>query len=130
MPDHPTIHMAAKQDFLSFYQSEIESRKQFSYPPFSHLVKISFSGKNEEETQNIAEGFRKELLGKIPADYLFHPLVPSGHKKVQDCFHFFFIVRGKTPFPITKAIESIKTTFSIPSSIRLHIDVDPLSTFF
>ncbi|NGX27725.1 MAG: hypothetical protein K940chlam6_01663, partial [Chlamydiae bacterium] len=41
---HNTILHAASGDFESFYAEEIETREMFGFPPFTHLVKFSFSG--------------------------------------------------------------------------------------
>ncbi|MEI6243113.1 MAG: primosomal protein N', partial [Chlamydiota bacterium] len=130
LPDHPIIQLAAKQEFVSFYQKEITEREAFSYPPFSHLIKISFSGTSEDFTQEEGKKFRTELLKQLPTSCEVHPLVPSGHVKVQDRFRYFFLIKGTSVFPMTEAIEKTRQRANLHRKIRLFIDVDPLSTFF
>jgi primosomal protein N' (replication factor Y) len=59
-----------------------------------------------------------------------HPITASGHAKVQDHYRFFFLIKGKSVFPMTEAIEKTKQSIFLPRKVRLFIDVDPLSTFF
>ena len=40
MPFHPAIQFARHHDFEGFWEQEVEFRKQWDYPPFTHLVLI------------------------------------------------------------------------------------------
>ena len=44
MTDNHTIQTSAKQDFELFYNTEIQSRQFFQYPPYVRMVKITFTG--------------------------------------------------------------------------------------
>ena len=130
MPDNPIIHQAAEQDYLNFYQTEIEARELFEYPPFTNMVKINFSGTNEILTKNFADIFRKKLIKKLPSNTKIHPLIPSGRPKLKDKYRFFFLIRGKKSISITKEISSTKSELKKPSNIDFFVDVDPTNTFF
>ncbi|MGI5958852.1 MAG: primosomal protein N' [Massiliimalia sp.] len=56
-PDHPVLNFAARQDYESFYQDEIISRKALLYPPFCDICTISFSGIREALVENSARVF-------------------------------------------------------------------------
>lgn len=43
-PDNLIISMAARQDYLAFYNTEIQVRKAMLYPPFADICLIGFSG--------------------------------------------------------------------------------------
>lgn len=130
MPDNPIIQRAAKQDFLSFYESEIEERKMFDYPPFTNMVKINFSGEDERQTKEFAEKFRLALINKLDSDTKIHPVIPSGRAKVKDKYRFHFLIRGKKNSFISKQISLVKIEMKKPTEIDLLIDVDPSNTFF
>lgn len=129
LPDNDTIKQAAKQDFTSFYSIEIENRRLFNYPPFSHIVKIVFSGKEENKVLQQAASFRKELISSLPSNYFIHPICPSGHAKIKDKFRFQFLIRGKSVLPIRDALQRVKTKFKLKST-KILIDVDPLFTYY
>jgi primosomal protein N' (replication factor Y) (superfamily II helicase) len=129
MPENTTIHHAASQGFEAFYHSEIESRKLFFFPPFTHLVKLTFSGKEMALTQEKAKIFREGLLPLLGKNALVHPVVPSGYPKIKDFFRFQCLIRSKSVSTINQAIQHLLLTHPLPRKLRLHIDVDPLSTF-
>jgi primosomal protein N' (replication factor Y) len=130
IPDHSTIRFAREQDFPAFYAEEIETRKAFGFPPFSHLVKLLFVSKEEAFCQAQGFLFREALLGELPPAYFCHPLVPSGHAKIKDSFRFQFFVRGEAVAAIRSALERTMKKVKLPSKISLFVDVDPSSIFF
>lgn len=128
--DHPTILHASAQDFPSFYAEEIEVRKMFAYPPFSHLVKAVFTGPSSPQTQDCAQRFRLALIKHLPPSYEINPVIPCGRAKVKDNYRFQFLIKGDRIAPVVHAIEQVRQVFVLAKEIRLLIDVDPLSTFF
>ncbi|MDD5687273.1 MAG: primosomal protein N' [Elusimicrobia bacterium] len=73
-PEHYAIKYAAEFDYESFYKNEVEFRKEFSWPPFSKMINITISGKNENdvicESEAIADKLEKiknlVVLGPVP----------------------------------------------------------------
>lgn len=130
MPTNATIQLAAKQDFITFYQTEIESRKLFGFPPFSHLIKLTFSGKDSAFVEEIGHLLRKGLIEKLGGSFLVHPLAPSGYAKIKDHFRFQCLIHGPKVYPVNEAIGHVLEKKPLPSGVRLHLDVDPLSTYF
>ncbi len=129
LPEHEIITLAAKQDFAHFYAQEIEVRKLFHYPPFTHLVKLLFSSPDLKFLQNEAKEFRSLMIAKLPPSFEIQPLVACGHAKIKDNYRFQCIIKGKSCLPIVKAFKEIKASF--PSKdIKIALDVDPASTFF
>ncbi|MEX1012278.1 MAG: primosomal protein N' [Waddliaceae bacterium] len=124
-PDHPTLRFAAAQDYLAFYENEIQSREIFSYPPYSVIAKLTFSGKNEGFTFKSSDKFRREVLKKLPNTYQIHPALPSAYAKIKDNFRFQFIIRGPSAYCISQALKEVKASSPPPSSIKLLIDINP-----
>ncbi len=54
-PDHFAITAAQQQDFMNFYNQEIRFRKALDYPPFSRMLQIKISGKDQDKTRRHAE---------------------------------------------------------------------------
>ncbi len=61
VPEHPVITLAAKQDYMGFYNLEIQLRKMQSYPPFGDLVSITFLGQDEAQVLRGAAKFRDSI---------------------------------------------------------------------
>lgn len=130
LPDNHTIRLAASQDYEKFYEEEIGVRKLFNYPPFSSMVKLTFSGDEVGRVRQFAENFRFRLIEALPADFELHPVVPSGYAKIKNKFRFQLIVRGPSVYPISGAIDTVRQAISYGKGISLLIDVNPTSTFF
>lgn len=128
MPENSTIQLAAKQDFVKFYQEEISTRELFYFPPYAQMVKMTLSGKNELQTREETEKIREKMLSSLPNTFILSPVIPAGYAKVKDYYRFQFLIRGPNIYTINRAIQ--KSTLNLPSSIKLLIDVNPLSTFF
>jgi len=54
-PDHYGIQLAAAQDYRAFYQKESAFRRSALYPPFTEIVRIVYSGKDEKKVREAAE---------------------------------------------------------------------------
>ncbi len=130
LPENHTIQMAAAQNFPSFYSSEKEIRQLFGYPPYSHFVKLIFSGPDAQQTQEIGTKMRASMVAALGHKYVIHPLTPAGHPKIKDIYRFQFLIRGVAIYPINEAYEKLILSLSFPKSVRIAIDVDPSSTFF
>ena len=50
-PDHYGIQLAAAQDFRAFYRKESAFRRSALYPPFTQIVRIVYSGKDEKQVR-------------------------------------------------------------------------------
>jgi primosomal protein N' (replication factor Y) len=72
-PDSRAISFAARHDVPGFLAGELERRRQLSYPPFRHLVRIVVSGPERESPLQVLAELRSaigqseaELLGPAP----------------------------------------------------------------
>jgi primosomal protein N' (replication factor Y) len=126
LPNHSTIVRAAAQDYENFYCEEIEVRKTFHYPPFSHLAKLTFSGLSSLETFHYAQEVRSFFIRHLPPLFEILPVVPCGYAKVKDRFRFQFLIKGENLRPITEILEKAPKK---PSEVRMGIDIDPLATY-
>ncbi|MBB64183.1 MAG: primosomal protein N' [Waddliaceae bacterium] len=130
VPENSTIQKAALQDYKAFYEEEIAVRQIFDYPPFTHLAKLSFTGINPDEVTQFAQSMRQGLLPLLPSNYEINPLVPCGYARIKDRFRFQFLVKGSSMIFLNKAILQLKQSLRPPKHIRIHVDIDPNSTFF
>ncbi len=47
VPEHKVLTMAARQDYESFYEMELQMRRVQKYPPFGDIAAITFMGQDE-----------------------------------------------------------------------------------
>ena len=72
---HPVLQWVIDHDFKAFYQQEAAARQQFSYPPFSRIIRISFRHKFQEIVHDAASVFALHLH-KDFGNYLTGPGEP------------------------------------------------------
>jgi len=126
-PDHTIIQMAKEQNFEKFYEYEIESRKLCNFPPFYHLWKIVFTGKDEKTTCSDANTIYKELKRLTPAEYTIQMPTSCAYAKIKDTYRHQIIIHGKKVFAFNNILADVKNRFN---KINFTVDVDPSSTFF
>ena len=129
-PNNSVIGHAANQDFEAFFAEEITSRQAFSYPPFAHLVKVRFSGTNEDFTKLHASRFQEMLKRQVSGRFELYPVITAGHAKIKERYYFHFLGRGHDIYFFNESIENILRTHPTPSKVRMNVDIDPMSTFF
>lgn len=58
---HPVLQWVIDHDYKAFYQQEAAARQQFSYPPFSRIIRISFRHKIQDIVHDAASVFALHL---------------------------------------------------------------------
>jgi len=62
VPNHQVLHLAAQQDYDSFYELEIQMRRVQNVPPFGDIATITFIGQEENQILSGAVKLRQSLL--------------------------------------------------------------------
>ena len=78
-PQHPLLQVIQRHDYKAMYDAEIDSRKQFFYPPFSRLIHLTFKHKMKDVVERGAHQFANTLRGKYE-NYIVGPAEPVINK--------------------------------------------------
>ncbi|MBQ9358621.1 MAG: primosomal protein N' [Abditibacteriota bacterium] len=122
------IEMAARHDYRGFYRYEIENRRALEYPPFSRLVRIQCSDKNEETARSSLEEFSLLLraeLQKAEGKTAVYPVNPGPIPRINEIYIFNLLVKT-ADYPALE--ECIHKALARKSAFRtiLQFDVDPI----
>ena len=77
-PDHDVILLACKQDYKTFFNNEIQTRKLLSYPPFCDIVLLTLSGEIETSVMKDSKLLSDMLREKIGTEYKDVPIICYG----------------------------------------------------
>ena len=77
-PDHDVILLACKQDYKTFFENEIQTRKLLSYPPFCDIVLLTLSGMIESRVMSDSKLLSDMLREKISTEYKDVPIICYG----------------------------------------------------
>lgn len=127
LPDHPVIKLASQEATFAFFDQELKERKEFNYPPFSRLAKITFSGKDPQKVAKYAESFHALLESKVDSSTEVFPITPCAHSKIKDQHRFQCIIKTQNILPLSKILRTLP--LKPPSSIKTLIDINPISTY-
>lgn len=67
-PDNYVITAAKNQNYEEFFNREIVFRKARCYPPYSDIIQLVFSGKDEQVVVDIAETWQRILIDSLGKD--------------------------------------------------------------
>ena len=74
-PHHPVLQIVQQHDYKAMFAEEIKKRKEFSYPPFSRIIHITFKHKIKELVERAANHYAEALKGKY-GNYIVGPAEP------------------------------------------------------
>lgn len=132
-PFNPTIEYAAAQDYISFYDTEIELRRLLTYPPFCDLLYILFSGEKELEIAQCAQFFFQELVRENQAADREQKIIilgpaPAKIFKISNVYRYHLIVKCKNNRALRDLIRSVcdKTSAQKPfKNVQITADFNP-----
>ncbi|MDB4673771.1 primosomal protein N' [Verrucomicrobiales bacterium] len=131
-PHSPAIQFARHHDYSGFAEQELEFRKGFGFPPYTHCVIITTRGPHEERTGFTLETFHRRLIKALGArvaagDVRIGEPAPAPIAKMQDMFRFQLLLRCANVRTLTAALRWVQEKTPIEKEIVLTIDVDPLN---
>ena len=124
-PENNVIKDSKEENYDLFYEKEINSRKVFSYPPFSKILNIGFSSEDEARLLDISKKFYDEI--KSENIELYGPM-PSMVYKVQKRFRMNIFAKGsKKKIDKFKLFLKRKLNEFNDTKVRIVVDIDPIN---
>jgi primosomal protein N' (replication factor Y) len=132
-PDHYSILRAKDQDYVGFYQEEIQFRKALEYPPFSRFINFRLVGNSEKRTKAMAEEMGRigQTLLKREYGKGIEILGPSAapFAKMRGKFRWQMLAKGKNPTLLHQFAKGLASRLEVPlreKGVHLDVDVDPV----
>ncbi len=112
-------------DYESFYGQELENRKELDYPPFSNLVNIIISGKDENRVKKDIKGLFEKISGAVKIDSILGP-APAPFHKINLFYRWHIIIKSKNVDFLNEALAKILKRFKKFDENKIIVDVDPV----
>ena len=133
-PEHRVIEQAKHHHFLGFYTDELALRRDYSFPPFSQLLRLMVSAPEVERAQHFSKSLchhLKALLaekgwGSLAEAEVLGPS-PCLIEKVQDRYRYHVLVKNKVGPALQEALLAWVQGLAVPSGLHLLWDVDAQS---
>ena len=130
-PDFFGLETAKQQDYESFYNTEIEAREDFDYPPFSQIIRVILSSKNQFRAERSAQEIAMRLNDIVDKRQLTEPVAVLGPnpcviERLQEYYRFQILIKNKLGEKGRRFILSFLAQIKLPDDIKLTVDVDPI----
>ena len=124
-PENNVIKDSKEENYELFYEKEINSRKIFSYPPFSKILNIGFSSEDEERLLEVSKNFYDDIKSQ---DIELYGPMPSMVYKVQKRYRMNIFAKGsKKKIDNFKRFLKKKLNEFNDTKVRIIVDIDPVN---
>lgn len=130
-PDFFGLETAKEQNYESFYKTEIEAREDFDYPPFSQIIRIILSAKNQFRAEKCAQEIAMRLNDIVDKRQLTEPVAVLGPtaciiERLHEFYRFQILIKNKLADKGRRFVLSFLSQVKLPEDIKLTVDVDPI----
>ena len=129
-PDAPVMDLVRRNDYESFYQNQMEERRDFFYPPYSRIITTVIKGQSQDAVERTALSLRTEIAALIGQDKVLGPDAPPVSK-----IQYRHIRRIIIKLPLELTVERSRSLLSQAVSrslasesaagVIVSFDVDP-----
>ncbi|MFH1091774.1 MAG: primosomal protein N', partial [Pseudomonadota bacterium] len=131
-PEHYTLLLAEKHDYLGFFEEELAQRLELDYPPFSRLALARFQGNSEAQARDKAEEsavLGRQLIesGRTPEVDLLGP-APAPLPKIKGKHRFQILIRAAKVQALQRFLDQWLNRIQPRlkgQAVSVSIDVDP-----
>lgn len=120
-PSHTAIQDGVRQDYSNFYKAEIAHRKQYSFPPFSYLLKFVCAYKTEAAAIANARKFTSMLRAKLQSQETLLGPTPAFYEKQAGTYRWQITVRSP------RRAHLIELIAELPPGAHWQYEIDPVS---
>ncbi len=127
-PAHPILQKVVKHDYQGMYQEQLAERKEYVYPPFCRLIKVTFKHKDFAKLKEAAQWFYQVLIQQVQVP-VYGPEEPSINRIRNQ---YIRVIQIKIPLnhPLTQTKNSLQKTMNsfeaVPAfkSVYCSVNVD------
>ncbi len=130
-PEHPAVVFAERHDYLAFYRTELEHRRELGYVPFGRLVAVRVDAGDEQRAKDAAAELA-QYARRHPAvrDELVQVLGPAAAPiaRLRGRFRFRMFLRGADRRALRSVARAVASRIDAGlGTARAHVDMDPVA---
>lgn len=128
-PEHYAIKCAVDHDYVSFFEIELEGRKEVNYPPFASLVNIVSRNVDEQAAKSVLEELEatiKRLPMSMRKGIRIDGPIPAVLSKLKGYYRWHTLLRSTDRDAVVGLLRAV---FEANPSLKrkLAVDVDPVT---
>lgn len=125
-PGSSVVKNILNMDYESFYKKELEDRKELRYPPFSNVVNIIISGKNEDRVKKDIKELFAEISKAIKIDSRVLGPAPAPFYKINLFYRWHMMIKSQDMEGMAEKLAAVLRRFKKSGENKIIVDVDPV----
>jgi primosomal protein N' (replication factor Y) len=134
-PEHFSIEAARCQDYIDFFNHEAPFRKALMYPPFTRMIQLKISGRDEQKVAKAVEQVAdvlRQLLSETPkireTVQILGPIEACIYR-ISSRFRWQILIKSHSSPQISRLVSAMRVHPAIKGikQVAIAIDVDPYS---
>ncbi|MFQ3223987.1 MAG: primosomal protein N' (replication factor Y) [Lentimonas sp.] len=126
-PHAPPIQFARKSDFDGFQLEELEQRREFNYPPFRHLIRHLFRGRNPDKVNFYIDQWTKLVEKEMGDKVEIRGPAPAPIEKIRDEYRFQLWYFAPSASAVIGQLAKLRESFKMDKEVIDLMDVDPMN---
>ena len=129
-PEHPIIKHVINYDYEKMYENQLEERKDYNYPPYVRLIRITIKDKSYEKLNSSADWINNIVRDNFKG-VILGPVYPQ-ISRIKNKYHKEFLIKLRNLKELNEfrnVFQKIQKSFDSISkyrSVRIIVDVDPV----
>ena len=129
-PQNLFLQKAKEQDYISFFEKEKELRQEYDYPPYSKIIRIIISSKEEFKAEHACLEIATHLENYIKKLSLDERIIVLGPTpcvigKIRGEWRYNILIKNKLEQKGHDTVLGFLRKIILPNDIKMITDVDP-----
>ncbi len=125
-PDHYSITLSQKHNYIDFYKEEMKMRKLLKYSPYYYMILVGISTKDydlgSKESNKIGNYLRNNLDKET---IILGPSMASVFK-INNVYHYQIIIKYRNDDRLMDALKFIDNMYKQNNKIGVEVDFNPV----
>ncbi len=125
--DNATLNYVKNNDYLTYYNYEMNIRKILKYPPYVYLCSLKVVSKDYEEGSREANKIKEYLKNKLKNNELVLGPTTSLLFKIKNSYRFQIIIKYKKEQDLIEVLKELDNLYKLNKKVYLEIDLNAKS---
>ena len=125
-PDNFTLNCVKENNYLKFYNYEMNNRHKLDYPPYYYITSIKIASKEYEIASKEIIKVKKYIEQHISKNTIILGPTPSTIFKLNNIYRFQIILKYKKEPNLMKTLKELDELYMLNKQANIEIDNNPL----
>ena len=125
-PDNFTLKCVQENDYMKFYNYEMNNRHKLDYPPYYYLTSIKIASSDYDIASKEITKVKRYLEKNISKKSVILGPTTASMFKIKNIYRFQIIVKYKVDPMLQKTLKELDEIYKLNNKASIEIDNNPL----